>query len=94
MNRLITTGIITIAILMNAPEAYSQKDVSTNQQATNTQEIAIKDSKTQPAREAKQISVNKPQSSFFGLGELPDQMVERDWLGLERFLIKVTPSQQ
>lgn len=47
MNRLITTGIITIAILMNAPDAYSQKNLDTNQQSAKTQEIGLKGSQIQ-----------------------------------------------
>lgn len=44
MNRLIMTGIITIAILTNAPDAHLQKNLDTNQQSAKTQEVGLKGS--------------------------------------------------
>ncbi len=39
MHRLITTGIITMAILMNAPESYLKEVMGIEQSLTNAQLI-------------------------------------------------------
>lgn len=94
MNRLITTGIITIAILMNAPEAQLEETSGMSQLPTSTQIIEIKASKIQPSSKANQISANKSQPSLFDLNVRSDLLTERDRLVLEQFLIKIVPSQQ
>ncbi len=43
MHRLITTGIITIAILTNAPESYLKEIIGAEQTSTNAHVIEFKD---------------------------------------------------